>query len=346
MIKVLHVLRDLSRNGGVQRLVFDMAMSSESKLDITVLVTNREAGEDYIDELSCNGIVVHIISRWNILAHFRLYRQFDIVHAHLFPALYLVGLFANRKVYTEHNTNNNRRNLPLAFIMEAFIYSRFQSVTCITPEVKNSLCKFLKQEELNNTTVVYNGVDTDAFANRKKKIRGDDACNLAMIGSLTAKKDQETIIEALTHLDKNTVLHLAGNGERKKELMNIAIELEVADRVIFHGLINDIPSFLSDMDIYIQSSKFEGFGLAAVEAMAAGLPTLCADVPGLKELTGSELNLFPQGNSQVLAKKILTINENKNFKDELLSIGIDTCNRFSLQNMNSNFHDVYAGLIK
>jgi glycosyltransferase involved in cell wall biosynthesis len=344
-MKILHVLRDLSRNGGVQRLVFDMAMSGDPDLEISVLITKRESGAEYIDELRKNGITVHLIPRWNLLAHYLLYRQFDIVHAHLFPALYLVGLLASKKVYTEHNTNNNRRNLPMARLIETFVYGRFEAITCITPEVESCLCAFLRVKTLSNSCVVYNGVDTQNF-NKQKISRGDGGCNIAMIGSLTDKKDQETIIRALTQLDESYIFHLAGDGERREYLADLATELGVEDRVEFHGLINDIPSFLATMDLYVQSSKFEGFGLAAVEAMAAGLPTLCADVPGLKELTGSELNLFPQGNSEILAQKILSINENKKIKVELLSIGIDTCNRFSLQNMNSKFHDVYAGLIK
>jgi glycosyltransferase involved in cell wall biosynthesis len=343
-MKVLHVLRDLSRNGGVQRLVFDMAMTKDPDLEISVLVTKREAGAEYIDELRANGITVHLLPRWNFLSHYLLYRQFDIVHAHLFPALYLVGFLANKKVYTEHNTNNNRRYVPQSYIAERFIYKRYQSITCITPEVKSSLCDFLRVEDLENARVVYNGVDTEKFKNLNSALRNDGVFNIAMIGSLSAQKDQETIIKALVQLEDNKILHLAGDGERKNELLNLATDLGVADRVIFHGLVHDIPAFLAEMDMYIQSSKYEGFGLAAVEAMSAGLPTLCSDVPGLKELTCSKLNLFPQGDPSALAKKIKYIIKNESARIELLSVGSETCSRFSLKNMNGNFSSIYKGL--
>ncbi len=343
-MKILHVLRDLSRNGGVQRLVFDMANSKQAGLEISVLITNRESGAEYIDELRKNGVIVHLIPRWNLLAHFFLYRQFDIVHAHLFPALYLVGLLANKKVYTEHNTNNNRRNIPLARFIEYFIYKRFDSITCITPEVKSSLLKFLKVEELSNTSVIYNGVDTAAFINENKNTRNDRYCNIAMIGSLTPKKDQETIIKALTCLGDDCVLHLAGNGERKEELINLVSKLDVTNRVVFHGLIKDIPSFLSRMDIYVQSSKFEGFGLAAVEGMAANLPVLCSDVPGLAELTGSKDGLFTQGDYQQLADCIERVNRDVGYKDLLLDMGRITSEKYSLVAMNENLYRLYEDL--
>lgn len=345
-MKVLHVLRDLSRNGGVQRLIFDMAMSKKTDLHIDVMVTNREVGDEYIDELRLNGVVVHVVPKWNMLAHFLLYRKFDIVHAHLFPALYLVGMFARTKVYTEHSTTNNRRNKPLSRLFESWIYSKFDSITCITPEVQISLLTFLKAKDDKNTCVIYNGVDIEKFSGNLEQEKSHAGRNIAMIGSLTGKKDQETIIESLSILGAEYTLHLAGEGARRAELVNLAVDLGVVNQVIFHGLINDIPSFFENIDLYVQSSKYEGFGLAAVEAMAAGLPTLCADVPGLKELTGSELNLFPQGDSKSLADKIAKIHEDKEYRDGLISIGITTSNRFSLRNMNNEFHNVYKGLIK
>lgn len=339
-MKVLHVLRDLSRNGGVQRLVFDMAMSVPPNLEISVLVTKRESGAEYIDELRENGITVHLIPWWNFLAHYLLYRQFDIVHAHLFPALYLVGILANKKIFTEHNTNNNRRNLPMARFIETFVYSRFEAITCITPEVENSLCAFLRVKALSNSCVVYNGVDTQKF-NKQKILRDVGVCNIAMVASLTDKKDQETIIRALAQLDESNILHLAGDGERREYLADLASELGVDKRVEFHGLINDISSFLANMDIYVQSSKLEGFGLAAVEGMAADLPVLCSDVPGLAELTGSKEGLFKQGDVEQLASCIAKVSKDPSYKKTLIEISRATSNKYSLDAMNKSLHSIY-----
>ncbi|MCV5215430.1 glycosyltransferase, partial [Escherichia coli] len=59
--------------------------------------------------------------------------------------------------------------------------------------------------------------------------------------------------------------------------------------------------------MYVQSSIVEGFGLAAVEAMAEGLPVLGSDVPGLNEVIGDKTYLFKQGQSDDLITKILHI---------------------------------------
>lgn len=342
-MKVLHVLRDLSRNGGVQRLVFDMAMSSQPGLDIAILITNRESGAEYLDELREGGVTVHIIPRWNFLAHAILYRQFDIVHGHLFPALYLVGILAKVSVYTEHSTINNRRKVPLSRFIETFIYSRFSSITCITPEVKISLCEFLISANSKRMKVIYNGVNTETVFNDELKREGND-CNIAMIGSLSDKKDQETIIKSLPFLDCH-VLHLAGDGAKKEELVRLSIDNDVSDRVVFHGLVTDISVFLAGMDIYVQSSKFEGFGLAAVEGMAAGLPVLCSDVPGLAELTGQREGLFRQGDHKQLSDCIRRISDDEGFKKQLLEISRVTSEKYSLRTMNENFLELYKGLI-
>jgi glycosyltransferase involved in cell wall biosynthesis len=232
----------------------------------------------------------------------------------------------------------------MARFIETFIYGRFDAITCITPEVESCLCSFLRLKSLSNSCVVYNGVDTQNF-NKQKISRGDGGCNIAMIGSLTDKKDQETIIRALALLDESYILHLAGGGERREYLADLASELGVDKRVEFHGLINDIPNFLARMDIYVQSSKFEGFGLAAVEGMAADLPVLCSDVPGLAELTESKEGLFKQGDFEQLASCIVKVSKDPSYKKTLLELGKATSNKYSLVAMNKSLCSVYEEVV-
>ncbi|MDW2211394.1 glycosyltransferase, partial [Vibrio sp. 2025] len=133
--------------------------------------------------------------------------------------------------------------------------------------------------------------------------------NIGMVGRLHEHKDHETLIHAIAKLPECYHLHPAGDGDRKASLQRLAQSLNVSPRVHFHGVVSDIPLFLSDMDIYVQSSHVEGFGLAAVEAMAAGLPVLSSDVPGLNEVTGSSEYLFEVGDSNRLAQKVAELCE-------------------------------------
>lgn len=343
-MKVLHVLRDLSRDGGVQRLVYDMLNRPPAGVQMEVAVSARVAGAEYIDELRAGGVPVHEVPRWHLWRWWRLLRRFEVVHAHLFPGLYLVGLLRRGQLYTEHNTTNNRRRIRAAYLLERWVYGRYHTVTCVSPETRAALLAFLRRSQAGNARVVYNGVDLDSFrAARAGRADADQdgAFHLVMVGSLTAKKDQATLIRAMALLPPDIHLHLGGEGPQRAVLEALIAELGVQQRVTLHGVVRDIPAFLADKQLYIQASHWEGFGLAAVEAMAAGLPVLCADVPGLNGLADSRELLFERADHRGLADMILRCRDDSGYRRRLLQIGERTCAAYSLERMQAEYTRLY-----
>ena len=75
-------------------------------------------------------------------------------------------------------------------------------------------------------------------------------------------------------------------------------------RVSFLGVRMDVPDILEQSDVAVLSSHWEGFGLAAVEAMAAGRPLVATDVGGLHDVVSGAGILFPHGDDKALAEKI------------------------------------------
>ncbi|WP_302613913.1 glycosyltransferase, partial [uncultured Bacteroides sp.] len=89
------------------------------------------------------------------------------------------------------------------------------------------------------------------------------------------------------------------------------IELGLENRVHFLGLRQDVPTLVKTSDILVLSTNFEGFGLVAVEGMAAGKPVIASNVPGLKEVVNGAGILFPAKDDDCLAREIEHL-----FKDE------------------------------
>jgi glycosyltransferase involved in cell wall biosynthesis len=81
---------------------------------------------------------------------------------------------------------------------------------------------------------------------------------------------------------------IAGVGGEKIQLKELCGELQLNDRVRFYGYVKDVPEFLKAADVFLITSLWEGFGLAAVEAMNAGLPVVASDVAGLNEIVGDD----------------------------------------------------------
>ena len=111
---------------------------------------------------------------------------------------------------------------------------------------------------------------------------------LAFTGRLVPHKGVDVILEALTRLPKDVVLVVIGAGPRLPSLVGQASRLGISDRVRFCPRVSDeeLPRYLSLADVFVfpSQNRLEGFGLAVAEAMAAGLPVVTADMPGVREV--------------------------------------------------------------
>ncbi len=127
--------------------------------------------------------------------------------------------------------------------------------------------------------VPISGIEIDEF--KMKKHANSESVIVGSIGSLTSQKNYTTLIDIANELPKhNFKFRIAGVGPRRKKL-----ELEAEDQKLknieFLGRVDHIPSFLEDVDIYIQPSSWEGLCITVIEAMAAGLPIVGSDVGGI-----------------------------------------------------------------
>ncbi|MGL6169330.1 MAG: glycosyltransferase family 4 protein, partial [Fusobacteriaceae bacterium] len=214
--------------------------------------------------------------------------------------------------------------------------------------VKESLVAWLEIKNKNKFSVIPNGVDIDKFknANHLKKEgffkKENDDILLVMIARLDRAKDHETLIEALQLLPKKYKLILAGDGEKKEELKNLVKNKKLENRVIFLGAWDKIPELLKTCDIVVQSSNFEGFGIVAVEAMAAGVPVIASDVPGLREVVQNGGVLFKKGDSKELAKKIIEL-EDCQVKQEIVIRQNLKVQNYSLKKTAKEYLKIYTG---
>ncbi len=135
--------------------------------------------------------------------------------------------------------------------------------------------------------VISNPVDTDRYLYSEEKrasfrekhcIGGDYA--VCCTGRLSEQKNQAVLIEAFARFARNhndSYLILAGDGNLRKALEDLAAQHGIGHRVLFLGTVSDVGEVLSAADGYALPSRFEGFGTAVLEAQANGLPCLLSD---------------------------------------------------------------------
>ncbi|MBD5509698.1 MAG: glycosyltransferase family 4 protein [Lachnospiraceae bacterium] len=136
------------------------------------------------------------------------------------------------------------------------------------------------------------GVDTKKFApdrNMRRQMRhqlqiADNTFYILSVGEVNRNKNHEVIIRALAELGDSAVFYgICGRGYRQEYLEKLAKKLGVEKQVKFYGFRKDIPQMLQAADCFVFPSKREGLGIAAVEAMAAGLPMITSDCRGTRE---------------------------------------------------------------
>jgi glycosyltransferase involved in cell wall biosynthesis len=115
----------------------------------------------------------------------------------------------------------------------------------------------------------------------------------------------------LSEVEPGLCYIIAGEGEYKKSLMQMAAELGVSDRVYFPGFIPsaELPDYYRLCDLFIMPSTKEGFGIVFMEAMAAGKPVIGGNVDGSADaLADGELGvLVSPGNVEQIAREILRV---------------------------------------
>jgi glycosyltransferase involved in cell wall biosynthesis len=134
-----------------------------------------------------------------------------------------------------------------------------------------------------------------------------------MVARLDPIKDQATLIRAFAEVAREhpqAELWLIGDGLRARELCDLAVAEGVADRVVFWGPRRDVPELLGQIDVFaFSTTRDEGFGIALIEAMAAGLPVVASDVPACREVLGDGAAgvLVPAGDAPRLAQAICAL---------------------------------------
>ena len=242
-------------------------------------------------------------------------------------------------------------NRPLERLTWSFLvwfHNRAQYVTSPTPTaVKLLLDHGLKVP----SEAITNGIDTNIFRPdhdptlvvAKYGIATDRPVVL-YLGRLDGEKRVDLLVEAMGQVSAANVeaqLVLVGYGKAMNSLKAQAKRLGIAKNVVFTGFIaeNDKPKIYNAAKVFAISSPAELQSIVTLEAMASGLPVVAVNVAALKELCQDGINgfLFPQGEVQVLAQKIMII-----LKDKALQKRFGTASISIVQADHSTNHMIKA----
>ncbi len=221
-----------------------------------------------------------------------------LVQAHTRPvsatataAALLAGIPAIATFHTTGEIDTWRRRL------SERLYAPFRAaIVCVSEAVRGHYLA-LTGVPPRKVVVLPNGVDVRAIAStprerlpvRREFALPEDALLVVCPARLVPQKNHTLLIEAFARVagrHPRAHLLLVGDGPLRSALRDQARRAGVASRIIFAGIRNDVPRLLRAADVAAITSRIEGFGIALVEAMAAGLPCVVTAVGGMPEVIG------------------------------------------------------------
>ena len=300
-MRVLHVLGELRPSGAETMFCIAAPLFVEQGVEAEIVATGDQMGS-YADELAEVGYKLHHISfSKSPVFFYKLFclmrsGNYDVLHLHTEQANFWIGLVAlaqrsNVILQTIHNSFEFTGNLRMRRMIQRRI-SRFLGIKhiSISPSVQATELKHFGLK----TKLIPNWYNSSRFYKPSEGERKLARANLGIamddkvivtVGNCSKIKNHGALIEAIALLPielRPIYVHVGieEDGEPERQL---AKDLGVDDRIYFLGPLSDIMPALFAADIFVMPSLFEGFGIAAAEALATGLPAIFTDVAGLRD---------------------------------------------------------------
>jgi glycosyltransferase-like protein len=225
----------------------------------------------------------------------------------------------------------------------------------------------LRREYGTPAEVVHNGVDTARFQaadpGQAKELRrragAADRPLILSVGGIEPRKGSDTLVRAIAALKQagRRPVHAVVGGHsfqdyrayRDRVLASLpGLGLRLDDDVVLLGTVPDaeLPAWYAAADVLAFPSTKEGWGLALLEAMSAGLPVVASDLPVFREFLspGHDALLVPVGDAPALAEALAAVLDGPELADRLRSAARETSRRFSWTRSAAEHQAIYASL--
>ncbi len=185
---------------------------------------------------------------------------------------------------------------------------------------------------------------------KRRRYANDDERILCHISNFRKVKRVEDVLKifALVNEQVPSKLIFAGDGPERNNLERLCRELNLCGRVIFVGKVSDTSHVLEMSDLFILPSETESFGLAALEAMAVGVPVISSNTGGIPEvnLQGETGFLSNVGNVEEMAENAIYLLKNESLFQQFRLNSLKRAKVFSLKNVLPLYEDIYDRLVK
>ena len=209
---------------------------------------------------------------------------------------------------------------------------RARFVVCISSFCRSQVMIAAPVASWDKLRIVHCGVDAKLFPLRRHEGRGR---RLLFVGRLAPEKGCLMLIEAIAQLP-DAVLDVVGDGPSRAALSERAATLGIADRVVFHGYMDEtgVRLRLAEADVFVMTSFAEGVPVVLMEALAAGVPAVATRIAGISELIEDGVTglLVPPAEPTATAQAVRRLLEDPELRNRIAAAGREKVEReFNLE---------------
>jgi glycosyltransferase involved in cell wall biosynthesis len=333
-LRVLHLIDHMGA-GGAQRLILDLAESHGTGIEMGIASLRNHCLPEAASRMEQAGVSYTALGftrrnpsgihrLWRLIRHWRP----DIVHTHLevsntFSVIASLFQGDNRPLLVNHLHNDPCLQHSLPFRLAGWLLApNFAAHIAPTGAIALSVTKaFGNRHQLME--IIPNGIDPAWLEHgptrRTAALREGAQRVIGTIGRLVPQKSTRTLLQATPRLlaaEPSTRIIVVGDGPLMPELKAEARDLGIGESVSFLGFSADLVSIYSALDVFVLPSRYEGFPISLLEAMAMGTLVVATNVTGISDAVENGINglLVPYDRPADLACAILQL-----FSDNHLS---------------------------
>ncbi|MBP8776700.1 MAG: glycosyltransferase family 4 protein [Bacteroidaceae bacterium] len=309
-MKIAHLTYTMTV-GGIETMLVNILNEQVKHIDVFLVIINQQVEDSILSGIDKRVKIIKIgrpignKSPWYLLKlNYILWkRSFDLIHVHhpgIARFLYL-PFVKNKLCFTMHH---------IAISNDVSFLKYYKHIFAISKTVYENLLSYGYQ-----SNVVMNGIISDLFLSKKEN-HNSNKFNIVQVGRLShTEKGQDVLIRACVQLQKRGItnfhLDFIGSGPSEAYLQEIVEKNGLQNDISFLGNKSQeyMHAHLKDYSLFVQPSRYEGFGLTVVEAMAAQIPILVSNQQGPMEIIddGEFGFYFETDNVNDCAEKIVQI---------------------------------------
>lgn len=331
-VTIMHLLAS-NRFSGAEKVACTIIKNLDDKFE-SFYCSPYGIIEEKLKEQAINYRGIDTLNRKNLKKIVKLYQP-DFIHAHDFKASLLASRYGKKIKIVSHIHKNDpkMKHISLKSVLYLFCSKNFYKIIGVSDAVIN---EYLFSKSIKNKYItIPNFVDKDDIIKKSNEIENNQEYDLFYFGRLSPEKNPLEFIEIIKQLKNDKIkCVMIGEGVLHQECVKKIKEYSLEKNIEMVGFQTNPYPFIKNSKIGIMPSKYEGFGLTAVESIILGKPVLNSGVGGLKEIfihhkqyICDSIELYVKNIKDILANNNcqLTINMNvytnkENYKTQIKEI--------------------------